>query len=55
MLSQHNIGKNLVGTLLSIGGFEVIDMGEKNSPWDFYETGAHRPRLPSKLLNRSSG
>jgi 5-methyltetrahydrofolate--homocysteine methyltransferase len=38
MLSQHNIGKNLVGTLLSIGGFEVIDMGEKNSPWDFYET-----------------
>lgn len=37
MLSQHNIGKNLVGTLLSIGGFEVIDMGEKNSPWDFYE------------------
>ena len=37
MLSQHNIGKNLVGTLLSIGGFEVVDMGEKNSPWDFYE------------------
>jgi methanogenic corrinoid protein MtbC1 len=37
MLSQHNIGKNLVGTLLSIGGFEVIDMGEKNAPWDFYE------------------
>ncbi len=38
MLSQHNIGKNLVGTLLSIGGFEVVDVGEKNSPWDFYET-----------------
>jgi len=38
MLSQHNIGKNLVGTLLSIGGFEVVDMGEKNSHWDFYET-----------------
>jgi trimethylamine corrinoid protein len=38
MLSQHNIGKNLVGTLLSIAGFEVIDMGERNSPWDFYET-----------------
>ena len=37
MLSQHNIGKNLVGTLLSIGGFEVVDMGEKNTPWDFYE------------------
>ena len=37
LLSQHNIGKNLVGTLLSIGGFEVVDMGEKNSPWDFYE------------------
>ena len=38
LLSQHNIGKNLVGTLLSIGGFDVIDMGEKNTPWDFYET-----------------
>lgn len=38
LLSQHNIGKNLVGTLLSIGGFEVVDMGEKNTPWDFYET-----------------
>ena len=38
LLSQHNIGKNLVSTLLSIGGFEVIDIGEKNSPWDFYET-----------------
>jgi methanogenic corrinoid protein MtbC1 len=38
LLSQHNIGKNLVGTLLSIGGFEVVDMGEKNAPWDFYET-----------------
>ena len=37
MLSQHNIGKNLVGTLLSIGGFQVIDVGEKNAPWDFYE------------------
>lgn len=37
MLSQHNIGKNLVSTLLSIGGFEVIDIGEKNSPFDFYE------------------
>ncbi len=45
MLSQHNIGKNLVSTLLSIAGFEVIDIGEKNSPFDFYETaekaGAH--------------
>ncbi len=37
MLSQHNIGKNLVSTLLSIGGFEVIDIGEKTEPWDFYE------------------
>ena len=37
MLSQHNIGKNLVGTLLSIAGFEVIDIGEKNMPWDFYQ------------------
>jgi len=38
MLSQHNSGKNLVSALLSIGGFEVIDIGEKNSPFDFYET-----------------
>ncbi|MFN8624883.1 MAG: cobalamin-dependent protein [Candidatus Binatia bacterium] len=37
MLSQHNIGKNLVGTLLAIAGFEVIDIGEKNMPWDFYQ------------------
>lgn len=37
MLSQHNIGKNLVSTLLSIAGFDVIDIGEKNSPWDFYQ------------------
>ncbi|CAB1368321.1 cobalamin B12-binding domain-containing protein [Denitratisoma oestradiolicum] len=37
MLSQHNIGKNLVSTLLTIAGFEVIDIGEKNSPWNFYE------------------
>ncbi len=38
MLSQHNIGKNLVSTMLSIDGFDVIDIGEKNSPYDFYET-----------------
>jgi 5-methyltetrahydrofolate--homocysteine methyltransferase len=37
MLSQHNIGKNLVKTLLSINGFDVIDIGEKNNPFDFYE------------------
>ncbi len=37
MLSQHNIGKNLVSTFLSINGFEVIDMGSENMPWDFYE------------------
>lgn len=37
LLSQHNIGKNLVATLLSIAGFDVVDMGEKNTPWDFYE------------------
>jgi len=37
MLSQHNIGKNLVSTFLSINGFEVIDMGSENEPWDFYE------------------
>ena len=37
MLSQHNIGKNIVGTLLSIGGFDVIDIGSENEPWSFYE------------------
>jgi trimethylamine corrinoid protein len=37
MLSQHNIGKNLIGTLLSIDGFDVIDIGSENAPWDFYE------------------
>ena len=37
MLSQHNIGKNLVSTFLSIAGFNVIGIGEKNDPWDFYK------------------
>ena len=37
MLSQHNIGKNIVSTLLSINGFDVIDIREQNEPWDFYE------------------
>lgn len=36
MLSQHNIGKNLVSTFLSINGFDVIDIGEQNQPFDFY-------------------
>ena len=37
MLSQHNIGKNLVSTLLSINGFGVINVGEQREPWDFYQ------------------
>jgi methanogenic corrinoid protein MtbC1 len=37
MLSQHNIGKNLVRTFLAINGFDVIDIGEQNQPFDFYE------------------
>ena len=37
MLSQHNIGKNLVSTFLSINGFEVIDRREGNQPFDFYQ------------------
>ena len=37
MLSQHNIGKNLVSTFLSLSGFDVIDIGERNEPWNFYE------------------
>lgn len=37
MLSQHNIGKNIVSTFLSINGFDVADIGSENKPWDFYE------------------
>jgi methanogenic corrinoid protein MtbC1 len=37
MLSQHNIGKNLVSTFLSINGFDVIDRREQNQPFDFYQ------------------
>ena len=37
MTSQHNIGKNLVSLFLTINGFEVHDIGEGCSPWDFYE------------------
>jgi methanogenic corrinoid protein MtbC1 len=37
MLSQHNIGKNLVSTFLSTKGFDVIDIGEQKEPWDFYQ------------------
>ena len=31
----HDIGKNLVGTMLTVGGFEVADLGVNVSPLDF--------------------
>jgi 5-methyltetrahydrofolate--homocysteine methyltransferase len=34
----HDIGKNLVGSLLEGGGFEVIDLGVNVSPEKFIET-----------------
>jgi 5-methyltetrahydrofolate--homocysteine methyltransferase len=46
MLSQHNIGKNLVGTLLSIGGFEVID---RHSPVDRWLR-SHRHRRKERAV-----
>ena len=36
-VSEPASAASLVGTLLSIGGFEVIDVGSENEPWDFYE------------------
>lgn len=33
----HNIGKNMVGTLFSAAGFEVIDLGENVESKDFIE------------------
>ena len=31
----HDIGKNLVGTMLTVGGFDVVDLGVNVSPLDF--------------------
>ena len=31
----HDIGKNLVATLLAVGGFEIIDLGVNVSPLEF--------------------
>lgn len=33
----HNIGKNIVATVLEINGFEVVDLGIDNSPLTFIE------------------
>ena len=34
----HDIGKNIVATLLEVNGYEVIDMGNDVSPYNFIET-----------------
>ena len=34
----HDIGKNIVSTLLEVNGFEVIDLGNDVAPYDFIET-----------------
>ena len=40
----HDIGKNLVGTMLSGGGFDVVDLGTNATPSAFVEAvGRHRP------------
>ena len=31
----HDIGKNLVGTMLTVGGFDVVDLGVNVPPLDF--------------------
>jgi corrinoid protein of di/trimethylamine methyltransferase len=34
----HDIGKNIVATLLEVNGFEVIDLGNDVAPYTFIET-----------------
>jgi len=34
----HDIGKNIVATLLEVNGFEVIDLGNDVAPYSFIET-----------------
>ncbi len=34
----HDIGKNIVATLLEVNGFEVIDLGNDVTPFSFIET-----------------
>ena len=34
----HDIGKNIVATLLEVNGYEVIDLGNDVAPYDFIET-----------------
>ncbi len=42
----HDIGKNLVGSMLEGGGFEVIDLGIDVSPERFVEaTGSNKPDI----------
>jgi len=34
----HDIGKNIVSTLLEVNGYEVFDLGNDVAPYDFIET-----------------
>lgn len=34
----HDIGKNIVATLLEVNGYDVIDLGNDVAPYDFIET-----------------
>jgi methylmalonyl-CoA mutase cobalamin-binding domain/chain len=35
----HDIGKNLVATMLSVGGYEVVDLGVNVPPLEFVKAG----------------
>ena len=45
----HDIGKNLVASMLEGGGFEVIDLGADVPPERFIEAAAHQQRQPGGL------
>jgi len=38
----HDIGKNLVATMLTVGGFDVVDVGVNVSPLDFVKAARER-------------
>ena len=52
----HDIGKNIVATLLEVNGYEVIDLGNDVQPYSFIET-ARREKVDiialSSLLTTS--
>jgi corrinoid protein of di/trimethylamine methyltransferase len=47
----HNIGKNIVATVLGINGFHVVDMGVDNTPLDIIQEGQ---RVKADILALSS-